>query len=231
MAHAFNGHTFGHFIGDAERRLATVREQERELTSLADLLESDGADLQPAIVSGVVTAAQLPPSIDVSVASTLVQAVALLRSVAGEQRQFVETMLTGLVGNHKADGGLRAQPRLLVVDDSDSNRETTAAILEDAGFEVLTATNGLEGVIVAHYVRPSVILMDLTMPLLNGLEAARLIRTSPATQDLKVIAYTARPDLLDGAIAKWFADVILKPASPEIIISLVRRAAASEPHV
>jgi CheY-like chemotaxis protein len=73
--------------------------------------------------------------------------------------------------------------------------------------------------------------MDLTMPLLNGLEAARLIRTSPATQDLKVIAYTARPDLLDGAIAKWFADVILKPASPEIIISLVRRAAASEPHV
>ena len=46
MAHAFNGHTFGQFIGDAERRLASVREQERELTSLASLLESDGAALQ-----------------------------------------------------------------------------------------------------------------------------------------------------------------------------------------
>jgi CheY-like chemotaxis protein len=74
-----------------------------------------------------------------------------------------------------------------------------------------------------------VILMDLTMPVLNGLEAARLIRASAATQDLKVIAYTARPDLFDGAVTKWFVDVILKPASPEAIVALVRRAVASEP--
>ena len=150
---------------------------------------------------------------------------------AGEQRQFVETMLTRLLGDHAADDGVRARPRLLIVDDSDSNRETTAAILEDAGFEVLTATNGLEGVIVAHYVRPSVILMDLTMPVLNGLEAARLIRASAATQDLKVIAYTARPDLFDGAVTKWFVDVILKPASPDAIVALVRRVVASEPRI
>ncbi len=116
---------------------------------------------------------------------------------------------------------------MLIVDDSDANRETTAAILEDAGFDVLTATNGLEGVIVAHYARPVVILMDLTMPVLNGLEAARLIRASAATQDLKVIAYTARPDLFDDAVAKWFADVILKPASPEAIVALVHRLNAS----
>ena len=64
---------------------------------------------------------------------------------------------------------VRARARLLIVDDSDTNRELTSAILEDAGFEVLTATNGLEGVIAAHYARPSVILMDLTMPVLNGL--------------------------------------------------------------
>jgi two-component system cell cycle response regulator DivK len=157
--------------------------------------------------------------------------VARLRVAAGEQRQFVETMLTQLLGDHSADAVVGTRPRLLLVDDSETNREVTAAILEDAGFAVVTATNGLEGVIVAHYLRPSVILMDLTMPVLNGLEAARLIRASAATQDLKVIAYTARPDLFDGAVAKSFVDVILKPANPDAIVALVRRVVASEPRI
>jgi CheY-like chemotaxis protein len=140
-------------------------------------------------------------------------------------------MVARLIGDHAVNPVARPRPRLLVVDDLDSNRETTAAILEDAGYEVLTATNGLEGVILAHYTRPSVILMDLTMPVLNGLEAARLIRASTSTQDLKVIAYTARPDLFDGAVTKWFVDVILKPASPESIVGLVRRVVSSESRV
>jgi len=147
MAHAFNGHTFGQFISDAQRLLASSR----------------------------------------------------------------------------------VRPRLLIVDDSDGNRETTAAILEEAGFEVLTAMNGLEGVILAHLVRPSVILMDVTMPVMNGLEAARLIRESSATQDLKMIAYTATPDLFDGTVTKWFVDVIFKPANPEAIVALVQRVVASDP--
>ena len=231
MAYAFNGHTFGQFIGDAERLLASAREQERELTSLASLLESDGATLQgPGTNVGVATM-QVPAPIELGVASALVDAVARLRRVAGEQRQFVETMLTRLLGDHSTDVAVRARPRLLIVDDSDTNRELTSAILEDAGFEVLTATNGLEGVIAAHYARPSVILMDLTMPVLNGLEAARLIRASAATQDLKVIAYTARPNLFDGGVTKLFVDVILKPASPDAIVALVRRVVASEPRI
>ena len=174
---------------------------------------------------------QVPAAIELGVASALVDAVARLRRAADEQRQFVETMLTRLLGNHAPPTWPYALARVLIVDDSDTNRELTSAILEDAGFDVLTATNGLEGVIAAHYARPSVILMDLTMPVLNGLEAARLIRASAATQDLKVIAYTARPDLFDGAVTRWFADVILKPASPDAIVALVRRVVASEPRI
>jgi two-component system cell cycle response regulator DivK len=231
MAHAFNGHTFGQFIGDLKQLLVSAHEQERELTSVVGLLQGDGAGLQASGAGVGVTTTQVPASIELGVASTLVDAVAQLRLAAGEQRQHLESMLTHLIGDHAADEGARAGSRVLIVDDLDSNRETTAAVLEDAGFEVITATNGLEGVIVAHYVRPSVILMDLTMPVLNGLEAARLIRASAATQDLKVIAYTARPDLFDGAVTKWFADVILKPASPDAIVSLVRRVIASEPRI
>jgi CheY-like chemotaxis protein len=231
MAYAFNGHTLGQFIGDAERLLASAREQELELTSLASLLASDSAILHRSGTNLGVATMQVRAPIELGVASALAEAVARLRRAAGEQRLFAETMLTRLLGDHSTDVTVRARPRLLIVDDSDTNRELTAAILEDAGFEVQTATNGLEGVIAAHYARPSVILMDLTMPVLNGLEAARLIRASAATQDMKVIAYTAKPDLFDGGVTKLFVDVILKPASPDAIVALVRRVAASEPPI
>ena len=58
-----------------------------------------------------------------------------------------------------------------------------------------------------------------------------MIRASAATQDLKVIAYTARPDLFDSAVTKLFVDVILKPASADAIVALVRRVVASEPRI
>jgi len=231
MAYAFNSHTFGQLIGDAERVLISAREQERELTSLANLLENEGAALQASGAHVGVATMQVPAPIELGMANAQADAVERLRVAAGEQRQFVETMLTRLLGEHSADAAVRTRPRLLVVDDLETNREITSAILEDAGFAVFTATNGLEGVIAAHYLRPAVILMDLTMPVLNGLEAARLIRASAATQDLKVVAYTARPDLFDGAVTKWFVDVILKPASPDAIVALVRRVVASEPRI
>jgi two-component system cell cycle response regulator DivK len=225
MAYAFNGLTFGQIIEDAYRLLALAREQEQELTSLAGVLED--YVVVPASAAGMAVATT-QASLEMTAASELVEGVDRLRLSAVEQRRSAEAMLARLIGYQAGDGVARTRPRLLIVDDSDSNRETTAAILEDAGFDVLTATNGLEGVIVAHYLRPSVILMDLTMPVLNGLEAARLIRASSATQDLKVIAYTARPDLFDGSMKKWFDDVILKPSGPEAIVALVRRLTASE---
>jgi two-component system cell cycle response regulator DivK len=229
MAHEFNGHTFGQFIGDLKSLLASSREYERELMSLEGFLQNDGAGVQVSAAGvSVATTTQVSAPIQLGLASALVEAIARLQLAAGEQRQSVETMLTRLIGDHAVDDATHARSRILIVDDSDSNRETTAAILEDAGFDVITATNGLEGVIVAHYVRPSVILMDLTMPVLNGLEAARLIRASTATKDLKVIAYTARPDLYDSAVRKWFVDVILKPATADAIVALVRRVAAAD---
>jgi CheY-like chemotaxis protein len=227
MTYAFDGDTFGQFLGDAERLLALAREQERELSSLADLVEGEAVIEEATVGVGVATTMNV--SVEAVAANALVETVGRLRLAAAEQRHFVEAMITRVLGKRAAAGAGQTRPRLLIVDDSDANRETTAAILEEAGFDVLTATNGLEGVIVAHFVRPSVILMDLTMPVLNGLEAARLIHASSATQDLKVIAYTARPDLFDGTVTKWFAEVILKPASPEAIVARVRKVAASEP--
>ena len=165
-------------------------------------------------------------AIDVGAATGLLATISQLRVVAGDHRQLAETILARLVGNRGVvDNSPRLRPRVLVVDDSDTSRETTATILEEAGFDAMTANNGLEAVIVAYYARPSVVLMDVTMPVLDGLEAARLIKASPVTRDMKVIAYTATADVFETPWTRWFVDVIPKPASPEAIVSSVQRYA------
>jgi len=231
MAYAFDGRSFAQLLRDAERLVTGAREHERQLTSLLSLLEVGGsgsglhaatAGIAMPSISQEVAIASTP--IEVGAASDLVAIVRQLHLDAGEQRQFAEAMLTRLVGPRvSTDGQNGLRPRVLVVDDSDNSRDTTAAILEEAGFEAITATNGLEGVLVAHYARPAVVLMDVTMPVLNGVEAARLLNTSEVTRDLRVIAYTAKPDIHEGPLTKWFADILRKPAAPDAIVASVQR--------
>jgi CheY-like chemotaxis protein len=151
--------------------------------------------------------------------------VGRLHQDAGGYRQLAETLLTRLIGPPRIGNDTQsARVRVLVVDDSESSREMTATILEEAGFEAMTATNGLEGVIVAHYARPVVVLMDMTMPVLDGLEAARLIQASVDTRHVKVIAYTAKPDVHSAPFARWFVDILRKPAAPDAILAAVERS-------
>jgi CheY-like chemotaxis protein len=202
MPHAFDGHGFGKLLGDLERLFVGTVEQHR-LTEVLTLFESEG-------------------SASLERAADLRATMRRLRAIAHEQQQLTGTLLARLVGARAAFSGSRRQ-RVLIVDDSDGSRETAAAILEDAGFDAITATNGLEGVIVAHYALPAVVLMDLTMPVLGGLEAARLLRASMPTRHLKVIAFTARPDIHEESVARSFADILSKPAAPETIIATVQR--------
>jgi twitching motility two-component system response regulator PilH len=230
MAYAFDSHRFGQLLDDAERLVTCARDHEQRLASLVSLLEGTVAGVTATAGSPVSVAASglegETIAIEVGAATGLVATISQLRLVAGDSRQLAETILARLVGNRAVidrSPGLRA--RVLVVDDSDTSRETTATILEEAGFDAITANNGLEAVIVAYYARPSVVLMDVTMPVLDGLEAARLIKASPVTQDMKVIAYTATPDVLETPWTRWFVDAIPKPASADAIVSSVQRHA------
>ena len=84
---------------------------------------------------------------------------------------------------------------MLVVDDYHDSREFMSMVLHNAGFIVRTATNGLEAVIAAYEMQPAVIVMDVMMPVLDGVEATRLIKEIDQLRDARVIAYTARPPL------------------------------------
>jgi two-component system cell cycle response regulator DivK len=112
---------------------------------------------------------------------------------------------------------------VLVVDDVEDVRDLVALVLRNAGFVVRTAANGLEGLLTAYEMRPDVIVMDLTMPVLNGLEATRLIKATHATRESKVIAYTGNgsiPPLLE----RWFVAIVSKPSPPDVVLAAVQNA-------
>jgi CheY-like chemotaxis protein len=146
---------------------------------------------------------------------------------AHEQYAAADVLLRRLESELDAPGsGQRARgDAVLVVDDYLDVREVVAEILRHAGFLVRTAANGLEGLLAAHEMRPAVIVMDVTMPVLNGIEATRLIKAAEATRQARVIAYTGNPTLGDDPSKKLFAAILQKPATPETLLATVQQVA------
>ncbi len=143
---------------------------------------------------------------------------------AHEQHVAARRLLTDLNDGSPAPPGADGSVAVLVVDDADDVREMVALLLRDAGFVVRTAANGLEGLIAAFEMQPAVILMDMMMPVLSGLEATRLIKAMKATRDARVIAYTANPRLSDVLAEKFFAAVLPKPSTPQMVVAAVKGA-------
>jgi CheY-like chemotaxis protein len=88
-------------------------------------------------------------------------------------------------------GFVGSKRKVLVVDDKWENRSVLVNLLEPLGFEVVEATNGLEGLNKANEFKPDVIFMDLVMNVMDGFEATRRLRTLPELKDVVVIAISA----------------------------------------
>ena len=81
--------------------------------------------------------------------------------------------------------------KILLVEDNEMNRDMLARRLRRKGFEVVVAVNGVEGIELAQAEMPDLILMDMSLPLLDGWEATRRLKAAPATQSIFIIALTA----------------------------------------
>ena len=81
--------------------------------------------------------------------------------------------------------------RVLLVEDNEMNRDRLSRRLRRRGFEVLIAADGEEGVSLAATERPDLILMDMSLPILDGWEATRRLKTTPDTARIPVIGLTA----------------------------------------
>ena len=82
-------------------------------------------------------------------------------------------------------------PSLLYVEDNEMNRDMLSRRLQRRGFEVLIAGDGEQGVTLAAAEKPDLILMDMSLPVLDGWEATRRIKAAPATRRIPIIGLTA----------------------------------------
>ncbi len=81
--------------------------------------------------------------------------------------------------------------KILLIEDNELNRDMLARRLIRRGYEVITAINGEEGISMALENAPHLILMDISLPIIDGLEATRRIKANPKTSHIPVIALTA----------------------------------------
>jgi two-component system, cell cycle response regulator DivK len=218
---------------DAQLLIERTCDQEGQLAALAASAERDLRDAEDAVLHLAdmdedqvrdLLAAQLQRSVQGA-------AVAWRLSAGAQQQHAVARRLLKHLGGNRG-AAAQCPNAVLVADDYGDVREVLAGVLQDAGFVVRTAANGLEALIAAYEMRPGVIVMDVTMPILDGIEATRLIKASDATREARVIAYTANPSFDDSPTRTLFDAVLHKPATPSVLLATVQHVAdLSRPHV
>ncbi len=104
-------------------------------------------------------------------------------------------------------------PRVLLVEDNEMNLDMLSRRLKRRRFEVLVAEDGQQGVEIAETERPDLILMDMSLPVIDGWEATRRLKANPATHNIPVIALTAHAMAEDRqkALAAGCDDYDTKP--------------------
>jgi len=114
--------------------------------------------------------------------------------------------------------------RILIVEDQEDNRMIMRDVLSSAGYDLIEAVNGEDGVKLAHSERPDLILMDIQLPIIDGYEATRRIKGSAELKSIPIIAVTSYA--LSGDQAKARAagcdGYVSKPFSPRELLARVR---------
>lgn len=107
--------------------------------------------------------------------------------------------------------GMRSDRKILIVEDHRDSREALRALFEAYGYQVVEAANGRLAVESARSERPHLILMDIMMPELDGIDATRVIRALPGHELTPIIAVTAVDDSHELAMQAGMSDYVLKP--------------------
>jgi two-component system cell cycle response regulator DivK len=118
--------------------------------------------------------------------------------------------------------------RILIVEDQPDNRRILRDLLTKAGFDLVEAEDGAQGVIAAQTHRPDLILMDIQLPILDGYEATRRLKADPELQSIPIIVITSYA--LSGDEGKARAAgcdaYVTKPFSPRALLATIREQLA-----
>jgi CheY-like chemotaxis protein len=114
---------------------------------------------------------------------------------------------------------------LLLVEDNEDNRIIYSTVLRHLGYRVVEAQDGVEAVELARSTQPDLILMDISIPRMDGWEATRIRRGDPRTSAIPIVALTAHAlaDDRERANEVGFSSYLAKPIEPRVVVAEVRR--------
>ena len=114
---------------------------------------------------------------------------------------------------------------LLLVEDNEDNRIIYSTVLRHLGYTVVEAFDGTQAIALARTVLPDLILMDISIPKVDGWEATRILRLDPATRHIPIIALTAHAlaDDRERAQAIGFTAYLAKPIEPRAVVAEVQK--------
>src|SRR5688572_177729 len=117
------------------------------------------------------------------------------------------------------------KPKILVVDDEQDAIELIEYNLQAAGYRVLTANDGMEAVQKTRSTIPDLVVLDLMLPELDGLEVCKILRRDPATANIPIIMLTAKASELDRVLGLEIGadDYVTKPFSPRELVLRVKK--------
>lgn len=114
---------------------------------------------------------------------------------------------------------------VLLVEDNEDNRIVYSTILRHFGYDVQEALNGEEGIAKARELKPDLILMDISIPVIDGWEATQVLKHDPETMDIPIIALTAHALASDRekAMEVGCDGYLAKPCEPRAVVAEVQR--------
>ena len=117
------------------------------------------------------------------------------------------------------------KPKILVIDDEPDAIELVAFNLKNAGFDVVTATDGAEALRKARSTQPSLVVLDLMLPEIDGLEVCKLLRRDPLTAAIPILMLTAKASEVDRILGLELGaeDYVTKPFSPRELVLRIRK--------
>jgi two-component system cell cycle response regulator DivK len=122
-------------------------------------------------------------------------------------------------------------PRVLIVEDDEMNRDSLRRLLRRRGFEVLVAVDGNAGVELARAEAPDLILMDMSLPVIDGWEATRRLKAEPKTRSIPIVALTAHAMAADRekALAAGCDDYDTKPIDLDRLLPKIHALLSGSP--
>jgi two-component system cell cycle response regulator DivK len=122
-------------------------------------------------------------------------------------------------------------PRILLVEDNEMNRDMLSRRLQKKGFEVICASDGETAVEITRTQKPDLVVMDLSLPILDGWEATRRIKADPTTHTIPVLVLTAHAMAADRerALAAGCDDYDTKPVEMARLLDKIERLVGAKP--